>query len=83
MIDSIVVHQCSEMNELDEGGESDGVRVRPITNAIGKQEKCRPKQFSPRPEEVIVHLFDRGEVAEHYTAQLGNDIFELVTDGSL
>jgi hypothetical protein len=32
---------------------------------------------------VIVHLFDHGEVAEHYAAQLGNDTLELVTYGSL
>jgi hypothetical protein len=55
--------------------------MRPVTDTIGKQQSVG-ETFSPRPEEMRIHIFDRGEITQHRDAAR-NDLFELITDQSL
>src|SRR5262245_22885651 len=62
MIDCVVVHECCQVHQFDQCCQSYGPSRGFATDLVGKQQQRGPKQLSPRPEEVIVHLLDRGEI---------------------
>jgi hypothetical protein len=83
MVDCIIMDQRRQVNELDERGKRYSMRMRAIANAVGQQQQRGPKQLSPRPKQVVIHLFDRGEITQHNAPQLTYHTFELVTYRSL
>jgi hypothetical protein len=79
MINGVVVNERGQVHQLYQRGQRHSARMGPFTDAVGKQQQGWPKKFSPRPEEVIVHLFDDGEIRKHNSAELINNTIELRT----
>jgi hypothetical protein len=50
---------------------------------MGQQQQGRPKQLPPRPEQVIVHLADGGEIGQNDASQLVHDALDLIAHWAL
>jgi hypothetical protein len=57
--------------------------VWPVTDTIAQKQQSRAKQLAARPEEVIVHLSDCGEVGQDDALQLIDDLLEVIADRAL
>lgn len=79
MVDGIVVNQRGEVNEFDDSGQGERVRVGTSPDLAHQKEESWTKKLPPHPEEIFVHLVLQIEVGKHNPADFFHYQIEPVT----
>jgi len=70
VIHRVIVNERREVDQLHHRSQGKRLFLGLSTNPAGQQEQRRPEQFPLKKKEMLVDLFDHGEVGHHNAAQL-------------